>query len=43
MLEIVKSFEYTGYIGVEYEGNRLSEVDGIKATRDLLINIGKSI
>ena len=43
MLEIVKSFEYTGYIGVEYEGNRLSEVEGIKATRDLLIKTGKSI
>ena len=30
-------------IGVEYEGSRLSEIDGIKATRDLLIKIGQSI
>ena len=43
MLQIVKSFGYNGYIGVEYEGNRLSEVEGIKATRDLLIKAGKSI
>jgi sugar phosphate isomerase/epimerase len=43
MLEIVKSFEYNGFIGVEYEGHRLSEVEGIKATRDLLIKTGKSI
>ena len=43
MLQIVKSFGYNGYIGVEYEGNRLSEVEGIKATRDLLIKTGKSI
>ena len=43
MLKIVKSFGYTGYIGVEYEGERLSEEDGIIATRDLLIKVGQSI
>ena len=43
MMKIVKSFGYTGYIGVEYEGNRLSEKEGIKATRDLLIKIGQTI
>ena len=43
MMKIVKSFGYTGYIGVEYEGSRLSEIDGIKATRDLLIKVGQSI
>ena len=43
MMKIVKSFGYTGYIGGEYEGNRLSEEDGIKATRDLLIKIGQTI
>ena len=40
MLEIVKEAGYTGYIGVEYEGTRLSEAEGIKATRDLLIKLG---
>ena len=43
MMKIVKSFGYTGYVGVEYEGNRLSEEEGIKATRDLLIKIGQII
>ncbi len=43
MMKIVKSFGYTGYVGVEYEGERLSEEDGIKATRDLLIKIGQTI
>ena len=43
MMKIVKSSGYTGYVGVEYEGERLSEEDGIKATRDLLIKVGQSI
>ena len=36
MIEIVKSSKYKGYIGIEYEGNRLSEYDGILATKKLL-------
>jgi sugar phosphate isomerase/epimerase len=40
MLEIVKNQNYKGFIGVEYEGKRLSELEGIKATKDLLIKIG---
>ncbi len=43
MLKIVKEYDYTGFIGVEYEGNRLTELQGINATRDLLIKIGQSI
>ena len=30
---------YRGYVGIEYEGKKLGEVEGIKATRDLLIKI----
>lgn len=41
MLQIVKDAGYTGYIGVEYEGSELSEEDGIKATRELLLKAGK--
>ncbi len=41
MLQIVKDAGYTGFIGVEYEGGRLSELEGIKHTRDLLVKIGK--
>lgn len=36
MLEIIKKSNYSGYIGVEYEGNRLSEEAGILATKKLL-------
>lgn len=36
MIKIVLDAGYRGYIGVEYEGNRLSETDGIVATRKLL-------
>ena len=43
MLQIVKDAGYTGYIGVEYEGNILSEEAGIKATKDLLLNASKKI
>ncbi|MDY8138001.1 sugar phosphate isomerase/epimerase family protein [Aquimarina sp. 2201CG5-10] len=43
MLGIIKKSGYTGFIGVEYEGERLSEIEGIKATRDLLINLGKQL
>jgi len=37
MLKIVKDAGYTGRIGIEYEGSRLSEEDGIKATKALLL------
>lgn len=36
MLGIVLDAGYRGHIGIEYEGTRLSEADGIRATRDLL-------
>ena len=43
MLEIVKAAGYTGYIGVEYEGNELSEEEGIMATKNLLISAAGKI
>ncbi len=43
MLEIVKESGYTGFIGVEYEGEQLGEIEGIAATRDLLIRIAKQL
>ncbi len=36
MMEMVKASGYQGYIGVEYEGNRLSETEGVRATKKLL-------
>jgi sugar phosphate isomerase/epimerase len=40
MLPIVKAAGYTGYIGIEYEGETLSEEEGIKATKALLEKAG---
>jgi hypothetical protein len=39
MLQIVLAHGYRGYIGIEYEGNTLSEPAGIRATRDLLLRL----
>ena len=36
LLRIVRDSEYAGWIGIEYEGQRLSEPDGIRATKALL-------
>jgi sugar phosphate isomerase/epimerase len=43
MLQIVKDAGYTGFVGVEYEGSRLDETSGIKATRDLLLKAAKEV
>jgi L-ribulose-5-phosphate 3-epimerase len=39
MMQIVLRHGYRGYVGIEYEGDRLSEADGIRATRDLLLRV----
>ena len=36
MMKIVKQNNYDGYIGVEYEGSRLGEKQGILATKNLI-------
>lgn len=36
MLNIVKDSGFTGYVGIEYEGEVMSEYDGIRATKALL-------
>ena len=36
MIEIVKGANYSGYIGIEYEGERLRPEEGILATKKLL-------
>jgi sugar phosphate isomerase/epimerase len=41
MLDIVIKSPYRGFVGIEYEGNRLSEADGIKATKALLERVLK--
>ena len=39
LMRIVLDAGYRGYVGIEYEGSVLSEDDGIRATRDLLLNV----
>lgn len=43
MLKIVLDAGYHGYIGVEYEGTKLSESDGIKATKALLEKVRSEV
>ena len=39
MLKIVLDSGYNGYLGIEYEGDKLSELDGVLATKKLLETI----
>jgi L-ribulose-5-phosphate 3-epimerase len=43
MLRIVKDAGFTGYIGIEYEGDQLGEFEGIRATKALLEKIGAEL
>ena len=36
MMKIVAAAGYKGWVGIEYEGDKLSEMDGIRATKKLL-------
>ncbi|MFN6201774.1 MAG: sugar phosphate isomerase/epimerase family protein [Acidobacteriota bacterium] len=36
MMKIVAAAGYKGWVGIEYEGNKLGEMDGIRATKTLL-------
>ena len=43
LMSSVKEAGYTGFVGVEYEGSRLSERDGIIATKKLLESVGSEL
>jgi sugar phosphate isomerase/epimerase len=43
MMKIVLDAGYRGFVGIEYEGNRLSEPEGIRATKDLLEQVHKEL
>ena len=43
MLGIVRSAGYSGFIGVEYEGSKLPEEEGIIATKALLEKVGREM
>jgi sugar phosphate isomerase/epimerase len=42
MMKIVKDAGYTGYVGIEYEGN-IPEPEGIMATKRLLERVGRAM
>lgn len=42
-LKIVKDAGYTGFVGVEFEGNTISEEKGIELTRNLLLKIDRAL
>lgn len=43
MLKMVKAAGYRGYVGIEYEGSKLPEAEGIKATKALLERVGAEL
>ena len=43
MLQIVEDAGFRGYVGVEYEGRRLTEFDGIRATQRLLERVREEL
>jgi len=43
VMKMVKDVNYNGFVGIEFEGHGISEEEGIKATRDLLIKVGKQL
>jgi sugar phosphate isomerase/epimerase len=36
LIKIVAAAGYTGYIGIEYEGDKHTEIEGIKRTKQAL-------
>jgi len=43
MLKIVLAAGYHGFIGIEYEGKKLSEADGVRATKKLLEKVREEL
>lgn len=43
LLRIVLDSGYRGWVGIEYEGNRLPESEGIRLTRDLLVRVREKL
>ena len=43
MIKIVLAAGYHGHLGIEYEGSKLSEPDGIRATKTLLERVRKEL
>ncbi|WP_282122990.1 sugar phosphate isomerase/epimerase family protein [Algibacter mikhailovii] len=43
VMKMVKDVGYKGFVGVEFEGSNMSEEDGVKATRELLLKVGRQL
>ncbi len=43
MMDIVSASGYRGFVGIEYEGGQLSEIEGIHATAKLLRSLGVGV
>ena len=43
MLEIVKDADYNGYIGIEFEGPDMQEIEGVQRSRDLLLQVRQDL
>ncbi len=43
MMQIIKDAGYTGYVGIEYEGDGMTAEEGIMATKNLLLEVGKKL
>lgn len=43
MMKIVVGAGYNGFVGIEYEGDQLSEPEGIRATKSLLLRVQEQL
>ena len=43
MMKIVLDAKYNGFVGIEYEGDRMSEPDGVRATKKLLERVHQGL
>lgn len=43
LMKIVKDAGYTGYVGIEFEGDTMTEVEGIIKTKELLVSTGAQL
>ena len=39
MMKIVVAADYHDYVGIEYEGRKIPEVQGVKLTKALLVRV----
>jgi hypothetical protein len=43
MMRIVLDAGYRGYVGIEYEGERLPEAEGVRKTKALLVRVAEEL